>query len=678
MLPHELRAALAQNRQLQVHILAALERLQRADAPPVANNAAAAADGARFVDIGAALRAAPDNTDTLARRRVLAKLGLPEAHPAPSPKWSPVELAALRQSVVRRLREVLVQGLLDRYRAAQLASAGSAGAGDGGGGGGGGGTGGTSAGASAGGGGGGGASAAGGGSAADVEASSSSSADGASGGDAAATMRELNARIGSVRSMSLEQLEKHLPLLSWEQVGRDVNRVNNSTLLEQQGRQQQQQQHHHQQQTGSTSTTNAASCSSSSALPSLSSSSVNRLGGDAAPLPPSLALRSPTACRLQWIAHETTLVQHSDTWVTAESARLLELVTQHGSAGAWGAIAKELGTRRTALQCLRRWNKVARVAGNGACGVAPAAASAALAAAPAAAPAAAAALAAVAPVAAAAACSSVGRSGKWSAAEDTALRGAVASVEAKRRSAGARRVFGSSSSSSGSGGGGGPERRGSRSDGMWNCIAAQVAETLGGSGGFSSRTAQQCCVRWQDSLDPAIVRGEWTVLQDRALILACRAFLPDDGGDVTAAPATAPAPAVATALEQQQQQQKQKQQHMTKVRWTLIAERVTGRTGAQCRERWVNVLDPRRTFVKWTEREDTLLHFALQQQQQQQQQQHGRAAASGGGTSGTSWAKVAAALAPLLVAEGLVPRTDSQCRQRWRVLQQRTAASAAK
>lgn len=42
-------------------------------------------------------------------------------------------------------------------------------------------------------------------------------------------------------------------------------------------------------------------------------------------------------------------------------------------------------------------------------------------------------------------------------------------------------------------------------------------------------------------------------------------------------------------------------------RWSEIAERVEGRVGKQCRERWFNHLDPTLRKCSWTPQEDEIL-----------------------------------------------------------------------
>ena len=47
-------------------------------------------------------------------------------------------------------------------------------------------------------------------------------------------------------------------------------------------------------------------------------------------------------------------------------------------------------------------------------------------------------------------------------------------------------------------------------------------------------------------------------------------------------------------------------------RWTVIASNLPGRTGKQCRERWVNQLDPSiKRDQNWTEEEDRIIMEVL-------------------------------------------------------------------
>lgn len=94
---------------------------------------------------------------------------------------------------------------------------------------------------------------------------------------------------------------------------------------------------------------------------------------------------------------------------------------------------------------------------------------------------------------------------------------------------------------------------------------ASVATMLGGL-----RSGQQCLHRWQKTLNPDIRRGRWDSQEDNLLAMAVRAY---GAGN-----------------------------------WRLIHKHVPGRTDVQCRERWVNVLDPAvKSTEGWTAAEDAHL-----------------------------------------------------------------------
>ncbi|XP_044465592.1 uncharacterized protein LOC123195812 isoform X3 [Mangifera indica] len=124
-----------------------------------------------------------------------------------------------------------------------------------------------------------------------------------------------------------------------------------------------------------------------------------------------------------------------------------------------------------------------------------------------------------------------------------------------------------------------------------------VASTLKG------RTGPQCSNRWKKTLHPMRQRvGKWTPDEDKRLTVAAILFGPKN--------------------------------------WKKIAQFVPGRTQVQCRERWVNSLDPSVNRGEWTEEEDLMLEDAIKKH-------------------GFSWSKVAAALPA---------RTDNQCWRRWKYL----------
>ncbi|KAK9063071.1 hypothetical protein SSX86_016941 [Deinandra increscens subsp. villosa] len=124
-----------------------------------------------------------------------------------------------------------------------------------------------------------------------------------------------------------------------------------------------------------------------------------------------------------------------------------------------------------------------------------------------------------------------------------------------------------------------------------------VASTLEG------RTGTQCSNRWKKSLNPLRERvGRWDPDEDKHLKIAARLFGAKN--------------------------------------WNKLAKFVPGRTEAQCRERWVNCLDPCLNMNVWTEDEDLKLIKAIEEHK-------------------FRWSRIAACIPP---------RTDNQCRRRWMVL----------
>ncbi|XP_073136972.1 uncharacterized protein [Henckelia pumila] len=120
---------------------------------------------------------------------------------------------------------------------------------------------------------------------------------------------------------------------------------------------------------------------------------------------------------------------------------------------------------------------------------------------------------------------------------------------------------------------------------------------------MEGRTGTQCSNRWLKTLHPARKRvGKWTVEEDKRMKISVTLFGPKT--------------------------------------WKKVARCVPGRTQVQCRERWVNCLDPSLNMAGWSVEEDSKLEAAIAEH-------------------GYCWSKVAACVPP---------RTDSQCRRRWKVL----------
>jgi len=125
----------------------------------------------------------------------------------------------------------------------------------------------------------------------------------------------------------------------------------------------------------------------------------------------------------------------------------------------------------------------------------------------------------------------------------------------------------------------------------------QVANCLKG------RTGQQCLHRWTKTVNPAIKSGRWELEEDKILVLSVKAYAPK--------------------------------------KWVSLQAHIPGRTDVQCRERWVNILDPQLNKGNWTKDEDTMLLEAVK-------------------AHGHKWS---------VISQLLPQRTDNQCWRRWKLLE---------
>ena len=83
---------------------------------------------------------------------------------------------------------------------------------------------------------------------------------------------------------------------------------------------------------------------------------------------------------------------------------------------------------------------------------------------------------------------------------------------------------------------------------------------------IKGRSAIQCLHRWTKILRPGIVKGTWSIDEDRKLIEWVKLEGP--------------------------------------IKWSSCAEYIKGRNGKQCRERWFNTLSPNVVKGNWTDEED--------------------------------------------------------------------------
>lgn len=116
---------------------------------------------------------------------------------------------------------------------------------------------------------------------------------------------------------------------------------------------------------------------------------------------------------------------------------------------------------------------------------------------------------------------------------------------------------------------------------------------------FKDKSAQQIMNHWNKVINPSLIKGSWSREEDQLLI-------------------------------------KWVNEHGEKG-WTKIAAQLPGRVGKQCRERWINCLNPSIRKTEWTEDEDSII-ISMQEK------------------IGNKWSKI---------AEVLPGRSDNQIKNRW-------------
>ena len=197
-------------------------------------------------------------------------------------------------------------------------------------------------------------------------------------------------------------------------------------------------------------------------------------------------------------------------------------------------------------------------------------------------------------------------------------------------------------------------------------LRAHVAERGAGRWADAARalpghTHQQALHRWTKVLCPGRRKGPWQKEEDEALRFAVAAH----AAVAEAAPSAEASPSAATTVGGSSVAKK------TLLPWSKIAARVATRTDVQCRERWMNVLDPARAAGKaraWTAEEDARLEAAVSRRATTTRVAGDDRAESFETT--VAWAQVARDMAD-------VSLTDKLCRNRHIVLR-RAAAKAAK
>nr|KYP65518.1 Myb-like protein L [Cajanus cajan] len=174
-----------------------------------------------------------------------------------------------------------------------------------------------------------------------------------------------------------------------------------------------------------------------------------------------------------------------------------------------------------------------------------------------------------------------------------------------------------------------------------------IAASLG-----TSRTPFQCLSRFQRSLNPSMLNSEWTEEEDAQLCSAVACFGEKDWQSVASVLERRTGTQCSNRWKKSLCPDKkgsftcEEDIRLTVAvmlfgrKWNLIAKYVPGRIQSQCRDRYLNSLDPSLKWGGWTEEEDLRLETAIAKH-------------------GYCWSKI---------AEEVPPRTDSQCRKRWKVI----------
>lgn len=195
----------------------------------------------------------------------------------------------------------------------------------------------------------------------------------------------------------------------------------------------------------------------------------------------------------------------------------------------------------------------------------------------------------------------------------------------------------------------------------WNV----VAEYLDG------RTGQQCMHRYMKSARPDIKKGRWEAEEDEALRRAIEQVLSSETStlrDATEPPSTPPPPSLPHKPQKDADtgEHARRKRRERRINWAAVARLVPNRTDSQCRERWLNSLDPSlHANTPWAKAEDELLAQLVAK--------HGHP--EGTGRSSGRWRGKTAPWSK--IATYIKGRTDAMCARRWASLQKQKGREKA-
>lgn len=130
------------------------------------------------------------------------------------------------------------------------------------------------------------------------------------------------------------------------------------------------------------------------------------------------------------------------------------------------------------------------------------------------------------------------------------------------------------------------------------------------AGTVGSRSHTQCFQRWHKVVNPELKKGRWTKDEDQKLLqLAQRQMCQPSATTLTP---TSSASSVDQFQYNPTLNSSKSVQKKRKISWGLVSKNIDGRTAKQCRERWMNNVNPEICRDEWRHEEDEIIRDLLQ------------------------------------------------------------------